>query len=245
VSGNEHVQPEQPAEQQQQPSGHHPQPHRSRRAAKLIAGSLFVCFALVAGVLIWFWTSRSAQLSHLTRRTVLAPPSAYLIAAQGVTPEARQPLLDGIAEGDPGLRAACAYALSTLQEPDLVPVMGTLALEDEDATVRQAGVRALARLGFAKAAEPYLILTLEDPIPKVQQETCQAIGTLLLDGQLRVVIEKLVSQDLGVRQGAQEGLEAFTPGEESFGADRDAWLTWYQEDWPGVRDEVLAEPVGE
>ena len=198
---------------------------RSNRGSRLLAVALGLPLVVLVGLAARLWSSPAAQLEHVRARDQLAVVSAWMLGRRGPPPEALDPLLEALPQGQPSLRAAAAKALGATRKPDLLRPLGNAARDDPAPNVRCAALDALATLGDVRATHD-VGPALADPDLDVQVAACLAVGRLGLAEHLPALIDRLLHPEKKVRWGALAGLDAFRPGKASFEFDAARWKKW-------------------
>lgn len=200
---------------------------RTGRGSKLLTGLLAVVVLVGGGAAATFWFDRAKLLKHVAERDHLAVPAAWVLGMQGPPPEARDPLVKALEQGEPRLRAAAARALAGYRSRDLVAELGKAASSDGDPGVRRAAVEALDRVGESNAI-PFIRRALGDPDVGVQAAACSGVATFGLDEEIPTLIGFLASLDSDLRLNAKRALVRFLPeGEPGWEYDVEAWTRWY------------------
>lgn len=198
------------------------------RGSKLLTGLLGVVVIVGGGAAAAFWFDGKRLVKHVAERDHLAVPAAWVLSLKGPPPEAREPLVAALEEGEPRLRAAAARALGAYHKRDLVAELGKAATVDKDAAVRRAAVEALDTIGESNAT-PFVLRALDDPDEGVKAGACGAVASLGLEDQIPTLIDFLGSMNSDLRLNAKRALMRFLPEDApGWEYDRDAWLRWYQ-----------------
>lgn len=182
----------------------------SHRGSKLFTVLFGGAIVLVGGGGYWFYQDTAGQIGHVQARDRLGTISAHALAMRGVPENARQPLLDGLEQGDPPLRAACARALATLRQEELVAPLGDRVLRDSSPEVRVAAVEALTENGVALPSSSFISHALSDADDRVKMAACRAVADLKLEHLAYEVIPLLNHHDRKVAITAQTSLEKLT-----------------------------------
>ena len=201
---------------------------RNKRAGKGIALVFVVLLVGIPAGLYWFWTDTEGLIRHVAQKDALASSAAFVLSVQGAPEEARDALLEGVADDDGGLRRACVRALGTYEDPSLLQLFTELVLADEGPLVRAAAIRAIGRTGqLTWHSKKAIEACLTDTEPKVVQATLDTTAELGYRDVVPTVIEKLDAVDLDTQSHARRCLEAMADDDAQRGNDKRAWLEWY------------------
>lgn len=198
---------------------------RSNRGSRLLVLALGLPLVVLGGLAARLWGSPAAQVEHVRARDQFAVISAWMLGRRGPPPEATEALLEALTQGGPSLRAAAAKALGVTRKPDLLRPLGNAARDDPAPNVRCAALEALATLGDVRATHD-VGPALDDADLDVQAAACLAVGRLGLAEHLPALLVRLRHPEKRLRWGALEGLDAFRPGQASFGFDAERWKKW-------------------
>jgi HEAT repeat protein len=200
---------------------------KSNLGAKL--GTVFVLVLVFggAGGSYYFYTDVPLQIRHLEAKDQLAVPAAIAQYLRGVDPPAVAPLRKGLASGRVPLKKACAKALGASKSPENTPFLGEAVLEDADASVRAAAMRAIGENGDVNCRR-YMSVALEDSNDEVKIAAVEAVAKLRLDNFLLDLINFLSHPNSYLKNAARAALETWLQEGRSFGDDRAEWMKWYE-----------------
>ncbi|MBX3470228.1 MAG: HEAT repeat domain-containing protein [Planctomycetes bacterium] len=205
-------------------------PHSSGRrghGSKLLTAVFLIVGVVGVGGAIAFWSDRKRLVKHVAERDHLAVPAAWVLGVQGPPPEAREPLVAALEQGEPRLRAAAARALGAYKKRDVVAELGRAAVKDEAPAVRAAAVEALGTVGESNG-RTFVERAFHDDALEVRLAACDAVASLHMVDHVPTLVGLLASTDLKLRQAAKRALDRFLPeGDASFEFDQRAWLEWY------------------
>lgn len=98
------------------------------------------------------------------------------VSALGVLPASRVSMVArGLAHANPDVRCATIRALTRMKHPDASEAIRS-ALQDDDATVREAAVLAVERLGSRGVGRTLAAIAQDDPSPAVRRAAASALG---------------------------------------------------------------------
>ena len=101
---------------------------------------------------------------------------ALIQFAECTDPSRQEILLAALSDSSPLVRSTAAHKLKTMNSPPVIAALKA-ALDDSDASVREAAIVSLVELKAQLSAQPKLdALRIDDPSSKVRYRARQALG---------------------------------------------------------------------
>jgi HEAT repeat protein len=200
------------------------------RGSKLWSVLVVAALLLIGGAGYYFWVQEEKLANHLRNRDGLAVAAAWAIYLKGAAPEvAFDPLLKASEAPDPGLRKPAVHALGTYGRREIVAPLMQILADDSDHGVRAAAASALGKNGNSEnpLLQGAIKAALTDAHSEVRVAAATAAGDLHYDDLIPDLIGMLGDTQRTVKTAAKRSLESFTPGDESYEFNRQAWMEWY------------------
>jgi hypothetical protein len=217
-----------------QESGRFQTHHTRGSIAKRSGIGGLIVLLIVLGIGGGAFTVREPVLSdRVAHRDPLAIPCAYVLGLRGVKAEKTGTVLcealdarSGDKPAAPGLRAAAAFALGTLQTHEAVITVFEACTKDTDPNVRAAACKSMGKMGDSTRGFPALAGGLDDLNATVRAGACEGAGSLKDQRLVHRLVDLVNDDEFAVRSAATKALHAITGVQ--IGIDAVAWKSWYE-----------------